>query len=59
MNIQVVAVETNRGVRKEGRRLVVCPDSESYVIRLKLEDGRPAYLTGKAHQAVAVRPEDL
>jgi len=46
MDIQVVAVEENRGVRKERGRLVVVPDSESYVIRLRLEDGRSAYLMG-------------
>jgi len=46
MNIQVLEVEEHRGVRKERGRLVVVPDSESYLIRLRLEDGRPAFLTG-------------
>jgi hypothetical protein len=46
MDIQVVAVEQHRGVRKQLGRLVVVPDSESYLIQLRLEDGRTAYLTG-------------
>lgn len=46
MNVEVVAVEHNRGVRKERDELVVVPDSTSYVLRLKLGDGRPAYLMG-------------
>jgi hypothetical protein len=46
MDIQIVAVEQNRGVRKERGRLVVVPDDTSYVVRLMLPDGRPAYLTG-------------
>ena len=46
MEIEVVAVEENRGVRREQDTLVVVPDSTSYVLRLRLEDGRPAYLMG-------------
>lgn len=46
MKATVVAVQEKRGVRKERDRLVVVPDSHSYLIELELEDGRPAYLTG-------------
>ena len=46
MDIEVVAVEENRGIRRERDTLVVVPDSMSYVIRLRLKDGRPAYLMG-------------
>jgi hypothetical protein len=54
MDIQIVAVEEHRGVRKELGRLVVVPvDSRSYVIRLKLGDGRSAYLTGSVKTQVA------
>lgn len=52
MDIQVVAVEENRGVRKERGKLVIVPDSHSYLIRLTLEDGRPAYLTGSGEPPV-------
>jgi hypothetical protein len=46
MNVEVEAVEENRGTCKVGKDLIVVPDSHSYVIRLRLEDGRSAYLTG-------------
>jgi hypothetical protein len=46
MNVEVVAVLENRGIRKERGTLVVVPDSLSYLVELKLDDGRTAYLTG-------------
>ena len=46
MDIEVVSVEENRGIRRERDTLVVVPNSTSYLIQLRLEDGRPAYLMG-------------
>lgn len=57
MNVEVTAVEENRGTRKVGNRLVVVPDSTSYVVWLKLEDGRPAYLVGSGEPPV--KPGDV
>lgn len=44
--LKVVEVEEFRGVRREGDRLEVVPESHQYRIRLQLEDGREATLLG-------------
>lgn len=46
MNIEIMSVELGRGIQKQRGRLAVVPDDKGYVIRLKLEDGRFAYLAG-------------
>jgi hypothetical protein len=55
--VRVVSVEPCRGLRKERGRLVVVPDEESYIIHLMLDDGRPAFLTGRLGEALASTTE--
>jgi hypothetical protein len=46
MDIQILSVEPNCGLRKHQGRLVIVPEDEGYVVRLLLKDGRAAYLAG-------------
>jgi len=54
MSVKVIGVRCKTGLRKEGRGLILVPDGESYVIELRLADGRLVYLPGGGEPAFEV-----